>query len=266
MKKKEEFYVGYIGSMGRHTRGRMRLFVALSFLLLLIAGLIFSIYQKPAAHSRFDFDSTTQLEGFYFEDPYPLLRVDLGEEQYKDIVLLGFGKSGALPYLKRLREAKSLQGKRMRIEGNLVYYNGKSLLQITDENQVELVGGKSTASRPIQEGAVLKSMTGEIIDPKCYFGVMKPGFGKIHRSCAALCISGGIPPVWVDYQENGDENYYLITDLKGNPIHGDLIPYIGQISSVEARISHKGSWSYLALDPSKIQSFHEESRYYENEQ
>ena len=265
MKKKEEFYVGYIGSMGRYTRGRIQLFVALSLLLLLIAGLIFSLYQEPAVNSRFDFDSTTQLEGFYFEDPYPLLRVDLGEGQYKDIVLLGFGKSGALPYLKKLKEANELSGKKMRIEGNLVYYNGKSLLQITDENQVELIPGKAMSAFSIPTESTLKSMRGEIIDPKCYFGVMKPGYGKIHRSCAALCISGGIPPVWVDYKENGDEHYYLITDLKGNSIHGDLIPYIGQASAVEAKISQKGSWSYMALDPDKIQKLHEESKYYEEE-
>ena len=265
MKKKEEFYVGYIGQMGPKTKSRVRLFAISAVLILMGVGLVFGLYQKPAVNSRFDFDSTTELVGYYLEHPYPLLRVELGEEQYKDIVLLGFGKSGALPYLKKLKENNALQGRRMRIEGNLVYYNGKSLLQITDENQISLLQGKKELHSTDVSEAFKSTIEGEIIDPKCYFGVMKPGYGKIHRSCAALCISGGIPPVWVDRQENGDEEYYLITDLKGNPIHQDLIPYIGQASRVEAEITRYGSWSYLALDPQKIQKLDGESQYYSAE-
>lgn len=41
----------------------------------------------------------------------------------------------------------------------------------------------------------------EIIDPKCYFGVI-PGKGKIHRSCAIRCISDGIPPVLATTDKN----------------------------------------------------------------
>ena len=100
------------------------------------------IVQKPAENSRFDFDSTTVLEGVYLETPYPLLRIKLGEDQYKDIVLLGFGKSGALPYLTALKEEGNLPGNTLRIEGNLLYYNGKSLLQITDENDIQIVDSK----------------------------------------------------------------------------------------------------------------------------
>jgi len=35
---------------------------------------------------------------------------------------------------------------------------------------------------PPKEMISKMTLQGEIIDPKCYFGVMKPGKGKIHRS------------------------------------------------------------------------------------
>lgn len=40
-----------------------------------------------------------------------------------------------------------------------------------------------------------RTLRGQIIDPKCHFGAMKPGEGKVHRACAVRCLSGGIPAV-----------------------------------------------------------------------
>lgn len=62
--------------------------------------------------------------------------------------------------------------------------------------------------------------------------------------------------------EKGDEAYFLITDLKGNAIHKDLLPYIGQASKVEGTVSQKGSWSYLALDVKKIEKVNDRKSIY----
>lgn len=264
--KKEEFYVGYINQMGSKTKRTVRLFVFFAVLAVMLVAGVFALYQQPASNSRFDFDSTTSVEGTYYEKPYPLLRVELGPEQYKDIVLLGFGKSGALPYLSKAKERKpNLNGQFMRIEGNLLYYNGKSLLQITDEQQIDLLDNEGAEEELYPSEAVKTELEGEIIDPKCFFGVMKPGFGKIHRSCASLCIAGGIPPVWLNRTDSGDEEYFLITDLKGNAIYKDLLPYIGQASKVEGNVSQKGGWSYLALDVKKIEKVNDRASIYETE-
>jgi hypothetical protein len=267
-KTKDEFYVGYINQMGSKTKRTVRLFVFMAVLAVVIVAGLFAVFQQPAENSRFDFDSTTVLEGVYLELPYPILRIQLGEDQYKDIVLLGFGKSGALPYLTTLKEEGKLSGKKLRIEGNLLYYNGKSLLQITDENDIQIIDSNPN-ELTLMPGEVQESFTivmeGEIIDPKCFFGVMKPGYGKIHRSCASLCIAGGIPPVWMTTNEKGDEAYFLITDLKGNAIHKDLLPYIGQASKVEGTAHQRGSWSYLALDVKKIEKVNDRKSIYTTE-
>lgn len=41
------------------------------------------------------------------------------------------------------------------------------------------------------------TLDGELVDSKCYLGTMKPGDGKTHKSCAILCLRGGIPPLFV---------------------------------------------------------------------
>ena len=38
------------------------------------------------------------------------------------------------------------------------------------------------------------TVSGEIVDSKCFLGVMVPGAGKTHKECASLCLRGGIPP------------------------------------------------------------------------
>ena len=185
MMKDKEFYVPYIeGSLGNKTKRKLKYFVVISILFILTAAILFSFSQKPFKNSTFELSSNTKISGTYHENPYPMLRVEIAENTFKNILLLGFGKSSANPFLEKLQdEVKDLNNKTLSIEGNLIYYNGKTLLQITDEEKVILVNdtGQNLPNRKIISEMTLQ---GEIIDPKCYFGVMKPGFGKIHRSCA----------------------------------------------------------------------------------
>ena len=65
----------------------------------------------------------------------------------------------------------------------------------------------------------ITKIKGEIIDPKCYFGVMKPGEGKPHRDCAIRCILGGISPMLAVKNEKGEANYYLLASSDGGSIN-----------------------------------------------
>ncbi len=260
MKKGDEFYIGYSGKVGKGTKKVLKRFVGTAVFVLLAGVFLFGFLQKPAVNSSFDFGDPTRVSGVYHESPYPMLRVQLAENEHKEIVLLGFGKSGPNPFLRDLREKEGdLHGKLMTIEGQLIYYNGKTLLEIDDSQKVSVSGkGESIVSSALGEVMV----EGEIIDPKCYFGVMKPGYGKIHRSCAALCISGGIPPVLVSKDENNVEDYFLLTDLKGNAIHKDIVPYIGQPSRLRGEAERLGGWKILQIDVSQITKLDSESLIY----
>ncbi len=253
MKKNDEFYVPYIeGSLGAKTKQTLKRFTMGSFVLIIIAALLFSFSQKPFKNSSFELLNETKITGTFHESPYPMLRVEVAENTFKNILLLGFGKSSADPFLEKLQnDVKNLNGKTISIEGNLIYYNGKTLIQITDDEKVTLVNAKNTK---IPEKETIGEMTlkGEIIDPKCYFGVMKPGKGKIHRSCAVRCISGGIPPVLATTDNNNMSTYYLLTDLKGNPIHKAILPFIGKPSEISGIVQKVDDWYLLKINPKNI--------------
>ncbi len=258
----DEFYIGYSNRIGSKTRRLLRNYILIILVLIIGVGFSFSYFQKPAANSSFDFALSTQLTGTYHESPYPMIRIALEENTFKDILLLGFGKFGANPYLDRIKEEEgNLEGKQLNIEGNLIYYNGKTLLQIDESYKLTLDNPSRTR---LPEAVLLgeRTVEGEVIDPKCYFGVMKPGYGKIHRSCASLCIAGGIPPVYVIHDQSGLEEYFLLVDLKGNPINEDILPYIGQPSRVHGQAMRMGDWNILRINTDEIQKLNRKSAIY----
>lgn len=262
MEKQDEFYIGYVDKVGPQTKKSLKKFTFGAIGVLLLASLLFAFFQKPARASAFDFDTPTKISGTYFEVPYPMLRVKLGESVHKNILLLGFGKFGANKYINDIREdVGDLNGRHLAIEGNLVYYNGKTLLQIDDSQKISLDEEIIVPPlKPFSLGHL--EITGEIVDPKCYFGVMKPGFGKIHRSCAALCIAGGIPPVLVSSDKNVFSDYFLLVDMKGNPLHKDILPYIGQPLQVGGKVEKIGDWHLLRIDVDSIKKMDKKSSIY----
>jgi len=263
MKKNDEFYVSYIdGSLGYKTKQTLKRFTIGVLFLIVAVAILFSFAQKPFKNSTFELTSATKIIGVFHENPYPMLHVEVAKNTYKNILLLGFGKSSANPFLDKLQsEVKNLNGKTLSIEGNLIYYNGKTLMQITDDEKVTLVN-KSTSKTPSKSVISKMILQGEIIDPKCYFGVMKPGKGKIHRSCAVRCISGGIPPVLATTDKNNISEYYLITDLKGRPINKDILPFIGQPSEIKGTVVKMEDWYLFKIDSDDIKIISKESAIY----
>lgn len=260
----DEFFVGYVDHVSPKTRLALKRFVVLGVLFLIALAAVFALTQNENKNSSFELTNATLITGVYHESPYPMLQVKIAPGSYKNIVLLGFGKKGANPYLDQLRNEEAiLTGKHISIEGNLIYYNGKTLLQITDEDKVTWADTNSKDSSPLPEAMIQeKEFKGEIIDPKCYFGVMKPGYGKIHRSCAVLCISGGIPPVLVTTDANNNSKYYLLTDKKGNQLHKQILAYVGKPSLVKGDVYKLGDWLQLRINIDDIKMLDEPSTIY----
>ena len=95
-------------------------------------------------------------------------------------------------------------------------------------------------------------LTGEVLDPKCYFGVMKPGHGKPHRDCAIRCIAGGMSPVFWVRNEQGEANYYLILDENGKKMNEGLQDHIAEPVSLTAKAVQYDDWIILYTNKESI--------------
>jgi hypothetical protein len=117
-------------------------------------------------------------------------------------------------------------------------------------NGIKAFIGFSTLTLPTQDAQVLGNSTlrGEILDPKCYLGVMKPGEGKPHRSCAIRCISGGIPPFFKTVNLQDERQYFFLLDADGNPIHQQVAQYVADEVQLCGSIEQWDNWYILKVD------------------
>lgn len=255
----DEFYVGYKAKAPASYARKIRVFVI--GLMIAIPLLAFVITKSEGAFSTaaFELGQLTQLEGVLTMDPFPMLKIDLGANTqgqtiYQSILLIGFGKFGAEPTIRAMeaQRGEKLEGKMVKLEGTLIYHDGKTLLELTKKTAalIEVKEAPQLNSLKMELGEI--ELTGEIADPKCFFGVMKPGMGKPHRSCAVRCISGGIPPVLKAANKIGEHQYFLLQGLDGKPINKTILSIVGEGVKLSGQLSQVDDWFVLRVDPEHI--------------
>ena len=93
------------------------------------------------------------------------------------------------------------------------------------------------------------TLNGEIVDSKCYLGVMNPGQGKVHRDCASRCLSGGIPPLFIE-SDNGRQ--FLLVAQDGRPLRYEVFKeFIAEPISVTGELVQRADTRVLRIDPSQ---------------
>lgn len=262
----DEFYIGYLPEAPGSYAKAVRKFIVFVFVLTGVVAFVLVNNQKGFRNSTFELGQQTEVKGILSFDPIPMLKVPVGmgvdgQQKFKRLMLIGFGKFGAEATLATMAESsgQELEGKLLTLEGTLIYYNGKTLLELT--NSEAALKKVETALPLVSQRKDLgnQSFIGEIADPKCFFGVMKPGEGKPHRSCAIRCISGGIPPVFKTSTADGIEQYFILTGIKGEKINQEILNQVGKAVVLSGKVEQVDDWLVLSLDPAtNIQTTHPE--------
>src|SRR5438876_208315 len=256
-----DFYVGYLPkapiALARFVR---KIVIGLGLLAVMVALLLVR-GQMPFANSAFEYGEVRSFEGTLVAHPYPTLLVARPsqtnqQEGYSQYLLVAPGKHGADDLVT------GLAGKRVRLQGQLIYRDGKTMVEITPGSiaAVESRPPIQVASRDL--GAV--TVTGEIVDSKCYLGVMNPGSGKVHRDCAARCLSGGTPPLLVgaDGVTTNAHEQFLLVGLDGRALGRDVLrEFIAEPITIRGELLKIGESQMLKSDartlhhsPSRIEA------------
>ena len=245
---RDDFYIGYLPETSPPLAAWLKRKVALLFVL--FAGvplaLIASMGGFSAAH--FEFGIEREFRGTLFERPYPVLVVDrpgeLGQahgEGQSTYSLVAFGKRGA-------NEAvQGLDGKRVELRGTLIYRDDQTMIELVDGSLAQLDGAISEERAVVELGE--QTLRGEIVDSKCFLGVMKPGNLKPHRACATRCISGGIPPVLLVRDATGQATYYVLVDEDGSAVNRKVLSFVAEPISIQGRVAQQGEQLFLYADP-----------------
>jgi len=239
-----DFYVGYLPKAPPEVARFVRMVVIALGLLAVAAALVLLVEQMPFANSAFEYGKVRSFEGVVVTRPFPMLLVarpgDIGQQdKYSRYLLVAPGKHGADDLVA------SFDSKEVRLQGQLIYREGGTMVEITP-GSITVTDAAPTVRESIHDlGAV--TLTGEIVDSKCYLGVMNPGQGKVHRDCAARCISGGIPPIFTT--SDGREQFLLV-GLDGRALGGDALrEFIAEPITIQGERLETGSMQLLKLDP-----------------
>src|SRR4051812_33737737 len=180
------FYVGYSPKAPTDLASFVRRVVSAMLLLVAMLGPLLIISQQRFGASAFEWQQVRTFQGVVQESPYPTLLVrrpgiaNPGEE-FSRYLLVGVGKHGASS------EMSKFDGNTVSLQGKLIYRDGQTLIEVMPASVSVVNSNPSKATKARYLGKV--SLQGEIVDSKCYLGVMNPGHGKVHRDCAVRCIS-----------------------------------------------------------------------------
>lgn len=247
-----EFYVGYHPrskpNQAKFTR-QVILGLLLAMILIAFALVLGQTRLQPA---RFEFGHPRHFEGVVFLDPYPRLvlnRPGISEQAtlFSTYLLTAQGKHGAD------QDMANFSGQPVRLSGTLIYRDGQTMIEVVP-GTVRALPNRSHSNGKIQAKALGEfTLVGEIVDSKCYLGVMRPGNLKTHKSCAVRCISGGVPPVLVVRDAHGNAAYFLLVARDGQTVNQDVLDMVAEPVRITGQVFQFGDFYFLHADPATYQ-------------
>ena len=180
-------------------------------------------------------------KGYATAEPYAMLRLG-GPNDEAEIALLGCqGKCGVSARIG------VLAGKPVIVKGSLIQRGPHKMIAVIDGMgwiQEDPEGVPASDVFPTLETLGEVSLKGEILDTKCWFGAMAPSEGKVHKSCAALCIRGGLPPAFYVKDIREQKALMIMTD-RGLGHGKDILPYVADPVSMTGTLQRMGNLLFL---------------------
>jgi hypothetical protein len=249
----DPFFIGWLPVPPKYVRF-LAPFVAVLLAAAVVSGALLAFGQRSPGTGTWDDDTPRLFEGVAYASPYALLRV-LGEkpgDPPRTILLVEEGKFGAAD------RVRPFDGRPVRVRGTLLHRDERWMLELAaGETGIQAIATMSPEDerrlrRPPPRDLGRVTLRGEIIDSKCYLGAMKPGGGKTHKACAALCLAGGVPPLFVTRDAAGQETYYLLTNPDGGPLGQAAVEFVGDPVELSAALEQQGDLRVLKVADADI--------------
>ncbi len=212
-----EFPIGWQSKLPAKTHRLMKATVTvLALAVPMVLGLC-AWFFSPVDRGRFEFGSENIQRGILYEQPVPRLRITSADGKSVDHILVGAGKFGAGDLIK------GADGREVSFTGTRIERKPFHMIEITRPETFRVLD-PDAEPRPAPAVSTLGEgeFTGELVDTKCWSGVMRPATGKVHRACAVRCLSGGVPPGLLVRDKSGDGVVLLLAAETGGKLEYDV--------------------------------------------
>ncbi len=245
-----EFFVGYLSKVPVGIARRVRTAVGLLLVAALAVAGVATVSQNPPVPSVWE-SQEAGLEGLLVCDPYPRVVVrEAGNTPTRHVLLTAQGKFGLLdpadycggditkPWPDPERDAlvaklRGLAGANVRVSGTILRRERGEMLEVLRVESAPPAQTGHASAELVDAGEA--DLVGEIVDPKCFFGAMKPGEGKTHKACAVRCVAGGVTPVLVVRDGLNPDRCIVLTTVAGEPINAHVLAAVGERVRVQGR-------------------------------
>jgi hypothetical protein len=243
-----EFYVGYLPKAPAGISRIIRALVIALMAIAIIGAFTFAAVQRTFAPAIFEYGKQRSFEGIIERKPFPTLLVkrpgspDSGSSHY---LLVAEGKHGADG------EVSEFEGKSVRLKGTLIYRSSQTMIEVVSGS----IAVEGIAEAPPADEKMLGvfELNGEIVDGKCYLGVMNPGSGKVHRDCATRCLSGGVPILFATNNFRGEPAVLRLTDSDQKPLpKAAFLDHVGQPVRLKGTVVESDDALIFEIDPSGV--------------
>jgi len=215
MKRDDDFFVIWRDADGGANKGFLRgVSIGLLVLALGFGSGFVALQRTVAENATFEFGTTHDYEGVLVGEPVPLL---VTESRVYFLV-------DPFKYAFDPQAREQLTGRRVALEATLIERGSQAMLEVVSGTVRDLGEGNAALASSASE---VVTMRGEIVDSKCYLGVMNPGHLKPHRACAVNCLRGGIPPVLLTRHTDGARQTVLVS-ADGFPLKDWILDYVAE--------------------------------------
>ena len=245
----DEFYIGYLERAPTGIAARTRAAVKTFFVALLLVAALLIAGQSDFPASMFEFSRPRAFEGIMSAQPAPTLLVTrpgrVGElPGFSRYYLVGEGKFGVQT------EAEKFNNQRVKLSGTLIYRDDQTMIELVPGSIAPISESTASAGGDSQVKALgTYTLQGEIVDSKCFLGVMNPGDLKTHKACAVRCIAGGSPAVFVVRHERGLVSYFMLLSGTGQTVNQDVLDVVARPLEITGEVWQYDNLLALRADP-----------------
>lgn len=241
----DEFFIGWQGKAPEKTGKFLKVLTIVSLVIAVGVAAALPAFQKTVSQdAKFDYGNVQEFRGVLVKDPVPMLIGD-------DVVyyLVNPFKHGFDP---AMAEKHHLQW--VTLEGTWIHRIDQQMIEVVPGTVQKAQGSSSVSEHPHGDYRELgeRTLKGEIVDSKCYLGVMNPGNLKTHRACAINCIQGGVPPVLLMRDGEGKASYILLVKADGSPLNADILDLVAEPVVVRGQLKRRGEQLILFADPGRF--------------
>jgi hypothetical protein len=232
MSEQDDFFIGWSAQTPRRDRRFM-----LGAGLALIAGAggmgaALALDPTPIGNGFWDQGEVRTLRGLLTASPYPTILTHDLDGTIRTVFLATSGKTAP-------RIDAALVGGGVSLTGTLIIRGRNAMIAVNEMSAISIERDDLAATAFADRGPV--TLVGEILDAKCWFGAMRPGYGRTHKACAALCARGGLPLAFCQLGAcSSDAAAPLLLDENGRAFGHEVLPLVADPVAINGRMVEAG--------------------------